>query len=231
MTLLISPLLLVQALWVKLTIVRLPEPSGERIGTCELTDDSPPNLKLLIIGDSAAAGVGVKQQQDALAGQLCKLLAEKNKVDWQLLAKTGATSTDLITSLSYLTAQKYDYVLVSIGVNDVTHPTRASVWQTNLKTLISLLETKFDSPKIIFTSVPPMQKFTAIPAPLRWCLGQRAKKLNNILMKEITTYEQHSVINFDLPFKPEFIGEDGIHPSKIAYSTWAKKVAFTMLKH
>ena len=70
-----------------------------------------------------------------------------------------------------------------------------------------------------------MQKFKAIPAPLRWWLGLRAKRLNELMISAAKDKNHCSVLVFDLPFKPEFIAKDGIHPSKLAYSVWANQAA------
>ncbi len=52
----------------RLTVLRLPEAHGERSGCCGNGNE----LNLLIIGDSAAAGVGVDEQSEALASQLAE---------------------------------------------------------------------------------------------------------------------------------------------------------------
>lgn len=215
------PLLLVQALWVRLTVLRLPEAHGERSGHC----GNGNKLNLLIIGDSAAAGVGVNSQSDGLACQLAEKLAVNHTVNWCLIANTGNTSVDIINELTELPAQSFDYVLVSVGVNDVTHLTRANNWVTNLSTIIELLNAKFGAPKVLLASVPPMHLFTAIPSPLRWWIGLRAKRLNELMISVVKGNKESSVLAFDLPFQPEFLAEDGIHPSKLAYSAWANKAA------
>ena len=220
-TILIMPITLVQAIWVKLTVLRLPEPNGKRSGIC----GEGKNLRLLIIGDSAAAGVGVNTQLNAISGQLAKELAAKYNVDWQLVASNGSTSSDIANELSNLTEQKFDYVLISVGVNDVTNLTKTSEWTTNIKNIVKLLSTNFGAPKIIFSAVPPMHLFNAIPFPLSWWLGKRVNKLNELMIHTLKAYERSVVLKFDLPFKPEYLAKDGIHPSKLAYETWAKQVA------
>ena len=46
-------------------------------------------MKLLVLGDSAAAGVGADRQADALTGQIVKNLAGRFLVEWTLFARTG----------------------------------------------------------------------------------------------------------------------------------------------
>ena len=215
------PVLLVQALWVQLTVLRLPEANGERSGRC----GDGNKLNLLIIGDSDAAGVGVDSQNDGLACQLAARLDIQHHVNWNFIANTGDTSVDIINELTALPAQPFDYVLVSVGVNDVTHLTRSNHWVTNLSTIVELLNAKFSAPKVLLASVPPMHLFTAIPNPLRWWLGLRAKRLNELMASVVKGNSHCSVLSFDLPFKPEFLAKDGIHPSKLAYQAWANKAA------
>ena len=114
--LLLSPVLLLQAVITKWRTPNLSEPPGPREG---ITGEGPP-IRLLVIGDSAAAGVGADHQDEALAGQLVKRLAGHFCVDWKLEAVTGATTASTLKSLTHLGEGKYDVVVTSLGVNDVT---------------------------------------------------------------------------------------------------------------
>ena len=62
----LAPVIIAQGLYVRRVTPRLPEPEGERSGV----NGAGPPLSLLILGDSAAAGVGVATQDQALSGQL-----------------------------------------------------------------------------------------------------------------------------------------------------------------
>ena len=64
-TVLLMPLLLLQVCWGRFNILKLSEVYGKRSGQCGDGD----NLKLLIIGDSAAVGVIVDEQSKTLACQ------------------------------------------------------------------------------------------------------------------------------------------------------------------
>ncbi len=95
---LLGPLLLIQGLYVRKTIVKLPEPDGPRSGRC----GSGPEINLLILGDSAAAGVGVEWQEQALSGSVTKSLEDRFTINWQLVAQTGETTESIIQQLSKL---------------------------------------------------------------------------------------------------------------------------------
>jgi hypothetical protein len=64
----LAPILLCQGKYVRRVTPKLPEADGPRFG--EAGVGKP--LRLLVLGDSAAAGVGVNTQQEALAGHLVK---------------------------------------------------------------------------------------------------------------------------------------------------------------
>jgi hypothetical protein len=80
--LVLSPVLVAQAIATRARLPRLPEPAGPRQG---VAGRGTP-LRLLITGDSSAAGVGVGRQHDALASRLAKGLAEAAgaRVAWRL---------------------------------------------------------------------------------------------------------------------------------------------------
>ncbi len=218
MTVILLPLLFFQAVWLKIKVLVLPEPNGKRSGSL---GDKGNKLNLLVIGDSAAAGVGVNEQSDALAWQLAQNLGRKYQVNWQLVAKTGFTSKDIIKELNGLPNKAFDYVLVSVGVNDVTHLTSIKQWYGNINATANLIDRKFDSPTLLLTCVPPMQLFKAIPFPLNWWFGTRAKRFNSIMTKVADSKPYCTLLRFDTPFEPKFLAQDGIHPSSIAYRLWA----------
>ena len=68
------PVLVAQAISVRRSALRLPEPIGPRSGDVIRKFDHPP-LRILIAGDSSAAGVGVSTQAEALSGQLAAQLS------------------------------------------------------------------------------------------------------------------------------------------------------------
>ena len=62
----IGALMFIQGILVRRRAVELPEAKGPRAG---IVGKGKP-LRLLVIGDSSAAGVGVNTQDEAIAGQL-----------------------------------------------------------------------------------------------------------------------------------------------------------------
>ena len=115
--LLLSPLLIAQAVLTRRRAPMLPEAAGDRRGVF----GRGPVLRVLIVGDSSGAGVGVQTQDLALAGHLTRTLAEaaQAEVHWHLVAKTGITSAQALELVKQERPRPADVAVVVLGVNDV----------------------------------------------------------------------------------------------------------------
>jgi len=223
----LAPVLIAQALYVRRVTPRLPEPSGERSGV----HGSGPLLKLLIVGDSAAAGVGVPLQNQALSGQLARALGEDFRVSWKLIAQTGHRAKDVLAVLEETDPEKFDVVVTSIGVNDVTHGTGRQTWIARQEKIIRLLLSKFHSPFIVLSGIPPMHLFPALPQPLRWYLGSRASQFNRALQKAVESCSRCRFVRIDFPLEASYMADDGFHPGARAYAFWADHLANVIRRH
>jgi len=218
---LMMPLLLAQALRVRRATPRLPEPPGDRSGIF----GSGPDLRLLIVGDSAASGVGAGCQRQALSGQLVSFLGGHFRVTWKMDAQTGRTVKDVVTLLEAAATEKVGVIVASVGVNDVTRGTPLKKWICRHEKLIDIAAKKFDCRHILLSRVPPMHLFPALPQPLRWYLGERARRLNNALERHLAGCPGCRVVSPDFPPEPAFMATDGFHPGPAAYSHWASHLA------
>lgn len=135
-TVALIPALIIQGNNVKKNTLRLDEPEGDRQGQIGIGKF----LSILILGDSAAAGVGVKNQSDALLGGILNQLQEQFQISYRLHAKTGHTSSQVIQALDGLASQHYDVVLTSVGVNDITKLMTADVWIKKQQQLYAKIE-------------------------------------------------------------------------------------------
>lgn len=215
----LAPLMLVQALYVKRTIPRLPEPEGLRAGAV----GQGRALRLLITGDSAAAGVGVAHQTQALAGQLSGRLAADFELHWALEALTGRTTVQAMEHLRQLPPQRFDVAVISLGVNDITAGVSARRWIARLRQLTELLASRFQVRQVLFSPVPPMHLFPALPQPLRAYFGARARHFNQALERYVGGEPRSALA------RPELTGlstaSDGFHPGADAYAAWADALA------
>lgn len=220
-TVALAPILLIQGQWVRRATPRLPEAGGARSGV----DGTGPELRLLILGDSAAAGVGVDTQTDALSGRLAAALAQSCRTGWTLLAESGLDSAAILSRLQAEPGTTYDAAVISVGVNDVTALTSPARWVQNLQAIADLLRDKFKVRQILLSSVPPMHQFPALPQPLRWWLGTRARLLNQLAQQVATDHSHCQFVAVQFPFEPGYMAADGFHPGPAAYALWAGQLA------
>lgn len=219
--LLLSPLLVAQALGVRRRAQSLPEARGPRNGR----QGTGPRLRLGIIGDSSAAGVGVASQDQALSGQLVELLARDFEVDWFLLATTGATTKSTVRRLSGVTGRSMDLIITALGVNDVTRLIPAQRWVSQQQQLFALIETIFEPRQIYVSGMAPIGAFPLLPQPLRWTLGRHAQKLEAARITALSGQPGLTHMPFNMPLDPALMATDGFHPSAQLYHLWAKDLA------
>lgn len=214
----LAPLLLAQGLRVRARALTLPEAAGPRRG--ESGNGAP--LRLLIVGDSSAAGVGAAAQADALAGQLAEGLAGTHRLHWRLVARTGATTADTIARLETEEAERFDVAVTALGVNDVTHAVPLTRWLDGQARLRALLASRFGVRHVVCSGLPPMGAFPALPQPLRAILGLTARRFDTALARALAPDPRATHVAFNLALAPDLMAEDGFHPSPSGYAVWAQ---------
>lgn len=218
--LLLSPVLLLQGLFTRKSVPILPEPAGAREGS---TGEGP-QLKLLIVGDSAAAGVGVVHQDQALLGQVVSRLSSDFRVSWCLGATTGNTTVSALKWLETQAPQRFDVAVTSLGVNDVTRFVGRDRWREQQAQLRSVLREKFQVEKVLISGLPPMHGFPALPQPLRWVLGARATQMNDDLQRDVAAEGTALFLNLRFTADTTLMASDGFHPGPRIYAEWGRRV-------
>ncbi|MEM9145252.1 MAG: SGNH/GDSL hydrolase family protein [Pseudomonadota bacterium] len=216
----LGPILLTQGQRVRRDILRLPEAAGPRSGEI----GTGPVLRLLILGDSSAAGVGAPDQALALSGQLTARLAQDHRVAWEVLAKTGWTTRDALDALRAHPAGPIDLAILSVGVNDVTTETGIAPWLEAYGAVAEVLRSRGAS-RIIASGLPPMGAFPALPQPLRWYLGQQATAHDTALSAWAARTADARHVPLTIPLGVEAMAEDGFHPGPAVYTAWAEMLA------
>jgi lysophospholipase L1-like esterase len=217
----LAPLLLAQGLRVRRNALRLPEPPGPRAGTA---GEGPP-LRLLVTGDSAAAGVGAATQDEALSGALVRALQPDFHLSWRLKARTGLRTRQVLARLASQPPEPVDAALVSLGVNDVTGGTRSAAFVAQQRRLVQVLRERYGARLVLLTALPPMYAFPALPQPLRWTLGERARAFTRLLRSVALSEPACELLELRLPLDMAYIATDGFHPGPRAYEIWAEEAA------
>ena len=224
----LSPLLLWQGRGVRRRALRLPEAEGARVG---VAGTGPVCLRLLIVGDSSAAGVGAATQSQALAGRLSEALAQRLRgaVAWQLVAQSGRTTRDAVNAMKVQPLHPADVMVTALGVNDVVSQVSPKRWLRELGKLNWLATRRAGVRHIVHSGVPPMHALPLLPQPLRWVLGADAQRFNKALAEWAAPHPDRWTL--PLPFEDHIanagplMADDGFHPGPAIYALWAEQLA------
>jgi EmrB/QacA subfamily drug resistance transporter len=229
---LLLPVLAAQGYRLRRTTPRLPE-AADREG---LVPDRYPALRLLVVGDSLAAGVGVDSHRVSAAGHLARRLSVqfRRSVSWHVVARNGATVRDVSQRLlprcvEALRGERPDAVVVMVGINDLVRWRRLGAWRRDLDELIGGVRTRWDgTTPVVVTGLPPIERFPAIPQPLRRVLAGRAVAMGRVLA---AATRAGGVAYLPIPADgigdggPSMFSADGIHPSAEGYRRLADTLA------
>ncbi len=217
------PIVVFQAKGLRRKIPRLPEAAGFRAGTLE---SGPGRIRIAVVGESTAVGVGVTSLDEAIPGNLAHFLCDAygHSVDWHVLGANGATVRRVVAQLKQGPVGQYDAAVVLLGVNDVFRMTSVGKWLSGLDELCSALRDR-GCRTVVFSSIPPISRFSALPQPLRRILGVRAALLDGYLEKTLAMRAdaRHCAVKF--PTGDGFFARDGVHPSAAGYREWARQLA------
>jgi lysophospholipase L1-like esterase len=222
----LAPVLLVQGRRVRRLALRLPEADGPRDGIeGAATGDAP--LRLLVVGDSTAAGVGVATQHEAIAQPAAAALAARTgrPVAWQLVARSGVDTRGALELVRRAELAPADVVLVCLGVNDVTAQRVGAAFVTDYAALVLHLQSRTGARHVLVNGVPPMHVLPTLPQPLRWYLGRCAARNDRLLAAWARTRPDLVFLPLDWAARPEALAADGFHPGPSQYARWATLVA------
>lgn len=223
-TLVLSPLAVPLALRTRRTALRLPPARGDVRGVAG-ADLPGEAFRLLLIGESTVAGVGVKTFDQALVVCLAEALAERMQrpVRWHACGENGIAAEQARQRLlPEALSEPADLALLVFGVNDTTHLTTCKRWQAALRGMaVALREQRM---VVAFSAVPPLQHFRALPWLLRQLLGWRASLLDREL-RAVAREQQAQYCELSLAFEAHYLAEDGYHPSALGYRVWAQGLA------
>ncbi len=220
----LGPLLYAQAGRLRRTALELPEPAGRREGNAGAGKLA---LRLLIAGDSSAAGVGAATQDRALAGLLAKELARrlKGRVRWQLVASSGARSEDVLHLLMRGRLHRADVGVVIVGVNDITKEVPLQQALRKRGQIVALMRQRCGIRHVLFPALPEMERFPALPQPLAWYAGRHARRNNAAQAAWLAGEQGASHVVMDGVLDPALMADDGFHPAPALYAKIAKRLA------
>jgi lysophospholipase L1-like esterase len=184
-------------------------------------------LRLLVIGDSSAAGVGVDSIDKCFAGLLPRLLNELTgrPVSVRIAGMNSATSAHIRDHVvPHIEPRDFDYIALNIGTNDAKNFHTKSRFKRDFGTLIYALKARFPAAAIIWSGVLDMRDVPALPAPLNRILSIRSRLIDD--MGRVLCHERGALAP-EPEWRPvvENFSADGFHASEAGYHEWAKNMA------
>lgn len=212
-------------------------PNGQTVG------EEPP-LRILIIGESTMAGVGVATHAEGFAGAFADALAQGigRSVSWRVYARSGFTLKRILHEvLPTIEEAQVDMIVVGMGGNEAFKMNTPEGVRRDFKAVIDWLRNRFgpDVP-IAFPNMPPIREFTAFTPVLKFTLGRMVEvfgeELAELVKAEENVYYNAEVIRIadwrqrlGVGEDPTIFFSDGVHPSALTYQTWGRDFAAFLL--
>jgi len=221
---LLLPLLLSQAWHARRRAPVLPEAEGERAGLVEVprragrpAGGDP--LRLLVVGDSSAAGVGVAHQDQGLVGHLSRALAWRidRPVQWQLVARKGANTAQAMQLLQSQPVQAADIAVVALGVNDLIDRVPRALALRQRGRLARWLQAHAGVRHVVFAPLPPVHRLPLLPQPLRWVAGADARAHDSAVARWAARRPDVHHVPIEPDVSPHNMAADGFHPAEPIY--------------
>jgi lysophospholipase L1-like esterase len=216
---------------------------GEPEGTPPLADGvygrhySGPAIRLAVLGDSSACGLGVEHPHQTPGAMMAAGLAEcaDRPVALSVVSVVGAQSSDLdgqITRLLESGVRPPDVAVIMIGANDVTHRVRPPTAVRYLDQAVRRLREL--GSEVVVGTCPDLGTVEPVPQPLRWIARRSSRALAAAQTIAVVEAGGRSVSLGDI-LGPEFeaspaemFGPDRFHPSVAGYASAAAALLPTL---
>jgi lysophospholipase L1-like esterase len=221
---LLVPLALIKGIGVRKTVPRLPPPRGRPKGQ---VGNGTAEIRLLVIGDSSAAGVGADRIEDTLGPQLAAILNEAtgNPVTWRNAGANSAIAAQVRDHvIPHIEERDFTHVIVSVGTNDAKNFVTRSAFKKGFGGLLYAAHARWPDAKVYWSPVVDMPDVPALPASLAFILGLRAQIINGMGVQ--LCRERNATAMAPLPVEgPEGFAIDGFHANALGYRHWAQHIA------
>ena len=179
-------------------------------------------VRLLVIGDSSAASVGVSHTRDGLAARISEAIHERTgrPVTYVAFGNNSAIAEDVRDHVvPHLPDEPFTHIIVSVGANDAKNFHSAKRWKKGFGTLLYALRTRYPEACIVWSRLFEFSKLPAVPRSLGWVLDLRRIVVCRIADELCVERGAHAA-----PFMPirhpSGLSLDGFHASARGYRAW-----------
>lgn len=191
-------------------------------------------LKVTVLGDSTAIGIGTSTRQQTFSYQVIRasLLAKYGSVNYINRAVSGAKVQEVIDNqLPAALQDQPDLVFISIGANDATGGTTPDKYQASLRSLLDRL-TQETQAKVVLLGIPSVYAAPVLLPLFPQIIDIFTHRLIDVENKLLLAYPAGRVLPVELynstgpvfDRQPELFAADGYHPNEQGYTVWAKEV-------
>ena len=185
-------------------------------------------IRLLAIGESTVAGVGLAHSDETVTATTARALARRTRrpVAWRGLGLSGATVNEAAKRLlPRIAAEPADLLVVAFGVNDTLAYRSPSAFAADLAALVTAARARTGEAAVVVTGVAPLACFPALPWPLRTILNWRSAALQEAADGLAHRLPRLVVERFSKPLGPQLFAMDGFHPNTQAHALWGEEIA------
>ena len=207
---------------------KLDDPKGERIVHIGSSEQI---IRILVVGDSSALGVGCDEISQSSVGVIAENLSEQFSVQYQVCAFTGFTTKQIFEKVREVPKQSFDFIVISLGTNDTLQRTKLSAWIKQITELMTHLQVSFYPQKIFINAVPPFQKLSHLPSSFRTYLSNKSQQMNQYLSQSSVGSSAYQFVDMDFDFHADYISADGFHPSALLYQLQGERLTTFMLEN
>jgi lysophospholipase L1-like esterase len=187
-------------------------------------------LRLAVIGDSTAAGYGVRTRAETPGALLATWIADAARRPVRLTcpAVVGSVSAWLSAQVETALEAGVDLAIIFIGANDVTTGNKASVAAGQLAEAVRML--RAIGAEVVVATCPDLGTVRPIRPPLRWVARRWSRQLAAAQTVAAVNAGARTVSLADLlgpqfdAAPDQFFGEDRFHPSAEGYRAAAAVV-------
>src|SRR5712691_8136459 len=221
----LAPLAWVQGTATRRRVPRLPPAKPPHHGSVPGMGQP---IRLLAIGESPVAGIGLSRSDEAVAAATARALARltRRPIAWRAHGLSGATARDALEQiLPRIAPEPADLIIIAFGVNDATAYRSPAGFADDLVALVNAARNRVGDAAVIIGAVAPLVSFPALPWPLRTILGWRSAVLQAAADRLMERLPRLVVQRFSVPLGPDLFTSDGFHPNLQAHTLWGEKIA------
>ena len=197
-------------------------------------------LRLVVLGDSTTAGVGVGRAEDALPYRLAQHIADRERrpvhvvsYGWAGARIADLPATQLPRALEPLRHGETapflpgaDIVALVIGSNDATHHTKPNRYRADLRRALETVREAAPQARVVLAGIPAFRGALRAIEPLISLADLYARPLRRISRTEAARagvayadLARHVPPRIDRT--TEFLSSDQFHPSAVGYAIWS----------